>query len=152
VGTVLLEATERLQEELVERLRADSAIPGARSVDRRELADHAAAIFAVMAKTLTELDSGGDVAALRESQEIQSVLAGWHGRQRHRLGWGRAEIEREYRITHEVLDAFLRREVPRRTVADIGSALGVVHTLVDRAQTDALATFAARAGRAEQSE
>ena len=146
IGTVLLESTEPLQEELVNRLRADPDIPDARNVDRREVADHAAAILAVMAKTLTELDQQGQTAAQNESEEILSLLAGWHGRQRRRLGWSRAELEREYRLLHEVLDAFLRREAPKRTVADIGAALGIVHVLVDRAEAASLATYSGGIG------
>jgi len=144
VGAVLYEATERLQDELVQRLRMDPELPGAKTVDRRELANHVAAVLSVMAKTLTELDDrGGELAALRESEEIQELLSAWHGRQRRRVGWSRSEVEREYRILHDLLDDFLRREAPRRTVADIGAALGVVHVLVDRAEAASLAAFSA---------
>jgi signal transduction histidine kinase len=142
VGAVLYEATERLQEEFVDRLRGDTGILAAGSVGRRELADHTAAVLSVMAKTLTELDdAGGDLAALRESEEIQALLCGWHGRQRRRLGWTRADLELEYGIVHDLLDTFLRREVAPRTVADIGGALGIVHMLVDRAQAASIATY-----------
>jgi hypothetical protein len=102
-----------------------------------------------MAKTMTELDeSSGQQAALQESQEILSVLSAWHGRQRRRLGWSRADIEREYQVVHDLLDNFLRREVPKRTVAELGAALGVVHVLIDRAEAASLAAYVAAASNA----
>jgi hypothetical protein len=131
----------------VERVRSDAHLPAAKHVDRREIADHLAAVLSVMAKTLTELDTGVQVAALRESEEIQALLCAWHGRQRRRLGWSSAEMRREYEILHEILDGFLRREAPMRTVVDIGRALGIVHVLVDRAEVASMAAFAAGTGR-----
>lgn len=72
-------------------------------------------------------------------------MAGRHGRQRRRLGWARADVEREYEMLHDIFDGFLRREAPKHTGAEIGSALPVIHRLLGRARATSLAAFDAAA-------
>ncbi len=142
LGKLLLAAAERVEEELVGRMRADRLLPSARQVDTAQLADHSAGLLAVMARNLIAIDEGHTEDLLVEDgAAIQDMMTTRHGRQRRRLGWSRDEVEREYRILHDVLDSFLRREGAQRTSADVDSAMGIVHRLLDRAEAASLQAF-----------
>ena len=142
LGQILLAAAERVEDELLTRLRADPHLRSAQMLDRARLADHTAGVIAVMARSLTALDEGTAGGPLIEDgAELQRVMAVSHGRQRHRLGWGREELRREYQIMHDLLDSFLRRESPQHTTADIDVALGAVHRLLDKMERASIAAF-----------
>ena len=142
VGRMLLSATERVEAEIVDQLRAERTLPGAATMDRALLADHTAAQLAVLANNLTALDEGRSVPSLvSEGEEIQSILAVRHGDQRKRIGWRRQDVQLEFAIQHKVIDSFLRREAVRNTTADITKALGVVHRLLDDAEKASLKAF-----------
>jgi PAS domain S-box-containing protein len=139
VGRVLLATAERMEAAVVERLRADGALPGTGGLSRAQVADHTASILAVMGTTLAALAVAPALAA--DGEEVLALLAGRRGQQRRLLGWARADVEREYHLLHEVLDAALRREAPKRTVAELGGALAAVHRLLDVAEAASLAGF-----------
>jgi PAS domain S-box-containing protein len=142
LGKILLEKTEALETELVLRFRSDPEFPAATEADRSQLANHIAAFFATLAKMLTHMDEhGGEPALQKDGEDIMTMVADRHGRQRYRLGWQRGHLEREYQILHDVLDASLRREAADRTNDDLTPALGIVHRILDRAESSSLTAF-----------
>jgi len=141
-GQTLLDAVERVEAEWIDRLHADGKLRVVERVNRAQLADQTAPLVAAMANTLSVLEEGGgDPGLLDDAQTIMAMIARRHGYQRRRLGWGRGELQREYQLLGEVLDATLRREAPKRTAANLHTALGVVQRLVTRAASDSLAVY-----------
>jgi signal transduction histidine kinase len=142
VGHILLELADRVEDEMVERLRGDERIRGAEGLSSPELADHMAAFVSVIARALATLGERGEEAStLRESEVVQDILAARHGRQRLRLGWTRDDLRREYHLLHDHIDGFLRRTAPGRTAADFRGALSLVHRRLARAEESSLAAF-----------
>jgi PAS domain S-box-containing protein len=141
-GQTLIAALERVEQEWVDRLRSDRFMRPMDGLNRAKLADHSAPLVAAIAHALVALEeSGTDPGLVRDAEVIQSTIALRHGHQRRRLGWARGEVEREYGILAEVLDATLRREAPRRTAANLSTALAVVHRLVGRAAAASLSVY-----------
>jgi PAS domain S-box-containing protein len=142
VGQIILERTEPLESELVRRLRADPELPSSSKADRSELANHTAAYLATLAKMLTTMDeSGGEPALQKDGEDILGVVADRHGCQRRRIGWSRAQLQREYQVLHDLLDSFLRREATDRVSGDLTEILGIVHRIVDQAEVASLEAF-----------
>jgi hypothetical protein len=142
VGHILLELADRVEDEMVERLRGDERIRGAEGLSSPELADHMAAFVSVIARALATLGERGEEAStLRESEVVQDILAARHGRQRLRLGWTRDDLRREYHLLHDHIDGFLRRTAPGRTAADFRGALSLVHRRLARAEESSLAAY-----------
>jgi PAS domain S-box-containing protein len=141
-GRALLSVLQDVEDQWVERLRADPRIRGANATSYVQLADHVASLVTAFAWSMLVLEEGGgDPALLRDADANRTAIARRHGRQRRRLGWARAEVEWQYHLLGDVLDAALRREAPKRTAADLGSALAVVQRLVTRAAEASLASF-----------
>ena len=144
IGEMLAENAEMLVTALGDRLRADPAIPNANPLNRAELENHVATFLLDIGKSLVTLDEGGaKPALLRDSSVIQRLISERHGKQRARLGWGKGELKREFRILCEEVDALVRRDAPARTDADVEEALGVIHQLLKRAEEISLVGFAA---------
>jgi anti-sigma regulatory factor (Ser/Thr protein kinase) len=140
IGQLLLAATEQLEDELVSRMRSDPLIEEAEAVSDSQLADHAAAYLASLAKALIAIGTS-DGHLLTDSEEIQKVIAKRHGRQRRRLGWTRAALRREFGLLHDVLDSFLRRAVLRDTDGDPAELLGVLHRLLATGEEQSVGEF-----------
>jgi PAS domain S-box-containing protein len=138
---------ERVLHAYVARLRGDSATPSARQVGEAELEDHLATFLSDVAHTLGDLDvaDGADSELLRDSTAIQRTIAGRHGAQRFRLGWGESEIRREFEILKEELAAAVRRRVVSERQAEVEDSVRVLVEFVARAEQISLASFRAAA-------
>ncbi len=124
------------------QLRTDPHLRAANGTTHAQLADQTAELVAAFAKSLYVLEEGGgDPSLLRDADAIRTAIARRHGEQRRRLGWARAELERQFHLLGEVLDETLRKEAPKRTAADLATALSVVRRLVGRAAETSLAAF-----------
>lgn len=146
-GRTLLSTLDHVEQQWVERLRTDLLPRHAARLNKAQLADQTAELIAATAKVLFVLEEGGgDPALLRDAEDIQELVAKRHGQQRRRLGWSRGELEREYRLLSEIIDDVVRREGPKRTAADLGTALGVLHRLIGRAEAVSVAVFDSAAG------
>ena len=141
LGRMLLSGAERLERELVERLVADPQQTAAAGTDPATLADLTALLLAALGRSLVALDPDGDPDLLEDAEDVQALLSERHGRQRRRLGWTRPDLEREFRLLREIVDAYLRREAARHTVVDVTGAMAALHRLLDRAQTRSLAAL-----------
>lgn len=140
IGHILLASTEQIERALVERLRRDRLTPTARHSSLADIADHTAGVFAVLARTLIAIDEGAaDDPLVRDGNAIQDIMSARHGRQRRRIGWSRAELEREYQVLHDVIDRFLRDAAAAEGIdGEMDDALAVTHRLIDRAAAASL--------------
>jgi hypothetical protein len=148
LGAHLRDHVEDVLDAFIARLRSELAVPGAQRRDRAELEDHAVTMLSNLAQSLVAIEATGGLESelLKDGGEIQHVIAQLHGRQRHRLGWSEAALDREYEILDEEIATLVRRHVPEEH-GDVSTALEVLHRLVARA-----AETSARALRqAEQS-
>ncbi len=140
IGHTLLASTEQIERTLVERLRRDRLTPSARHSSPADIADHTAGVLAVLARTLIAIDEGAaDDPLVRDGNAIQDIMSARHGRQRRRIGWSRAEVEREYQLLHDVIERVLRDAGAARNSDDeLDRALAVAHRLIDRAAAASL--------------
>ncbi|MET0398212.1 MAG: ATP-binding protein [Longimicrobiaceae bacterium] len=143
VRDALLPDLERILHVYVARLRSDPGTPTAHGMGETELEDHLATFLADVAQTLGGLDlsSGVDDEGLRAGSAIQHAVAEWHGRQRHRLGWGPEEVRREFEILREELGAAIRRRVRGEKGAEVERAVDAAGELVAAAERVSLAVF-----------
>jgi PAS domain S-box-containing protein len=148
-GRALLGSLTTIEDAWVDRLYDDPTLRAPERMTRAQAADQTAELVAAVAKTLYVLEEGGgDPLLLDDAESILDIVAQHHGRQRRRLGWARGELELEYRLLGEVLDATLREEAPKRTAANLEVALGAVRHLITRATAISLAVYDGDAERA----
>ena len=120
------------------RLRADPRIPLARTVTGPQLEDHARSYLIDVFQSLTTLlaldgepADGEEASLLRDGSRIQGLISDLHGRQRHRLGWTKDALEREYEILGEEIRSFTRRYVSEEYTAP---ALDILLGSLERAR------------------
>lgn len=142
LGRALLGRVDQVERDLVERLRADRTVRSARDTSIIDIADHTAALLAIIARTMIALAEGtSDDIVIREGSSLQDVMAAKHGRQRRRIGWARREVEREYSVLHDVLDRCLRDAMAERADDTLDDALAVAHSLLDRVRDVSLSAY-----------
>jgi len=143
LGRSLLGTVDEVERTLVERLRTDRDIRSARDNMIADVADHTAAVLAVIARSMMAIaESGPTYPIVRDGNAMQDTMAARHGRQRRRIGWTRNEVEREYRLLHEIVDRSLRDTAEARSIeADVDQALAVAHRLLDRARGASLRAY-----------
>jgi hypothetical protein len=78
---------------------------------------------------------------LRDGSTIQQLIARRHGAQRRALGWGEAELRREYRILREELHAAIGRQVGRGSDGDAERALAVINHFLGAAEGASMEGF-----------
>jgi signal transduction histidine kinase len=139
LGVRLAADAETVAERYVAALRADGRFPGARDLPDVQLRDHATPSVGLLASQLMVIGEtrGQAPELLGDGAEVQRVMAELHGAQRHRLGWGEADIERE--------SPLLLAEVERaiRDALDTAAAGGPGGTPVAAAAVRAAAQYAA---------
>ena len=72
--------------------------------------------------------------AVRDGTEIQRLIAERHGAQRAAMGWTAAEYRDEFRLLEEAIEATLRRRQTFGPDADLGTALGILHQLIEHVE------------------
>jgi signal transduction histidine kinase len=150
VGEAALEELERVLSGYAARLRTDAGTPSARALTDADIEDHTATFLADMAQALTAIEAakGAPSAILRDGTLIQRVIAERHGGQRARLGWGEAEVRREFQILREELAAAVRRRVRAADHVEhveLGEALGLFARFIEQAEAASLRVLAAGA-------
>src|SRR5690606_13934886 len=103
VGDILLREVESILLRYGRRLREDPRLPMAAGLDPTELEDHHSSLLSDIASTLAILARPSEVQdqLLRDSAEIQRVVADLHGRQRAKLGWTEDALNGEFQILGE---------------------------------------------------
>ena len=143
VRDAILVELERVLHVYVARLRSDPVTPGAHALSEAELEDHLATFLSDLAATISALDlvAGADAEALRDSTAIQRTVAERHGRQRRRLGWGEAEIRREFEILREEVSAAIQRQVRGKRPDGAEGVLDAVAALISAAEGVSLGAY-----------
>ena len=145
IGERLRGNIEDLLARYVTRLRGDPLTPMARPLARPLLEDHAMSCLSDVFQTLVILEKAKDLGAeeeyalLEDGTEIQQLVSGLHGRQRHRLGWTEAALEREYQIIVEEVGSLARRHATDDQV--LAWALEILNRQLERARKASLAGF-----------
>jgi signal transduction histidine kinase len=136
VGDHALAEVERILDAYAARLRADPAVPSARTLTETELEDHAATLLADIAQCLAIIEHarGAPTDLMRDSTLIQRVVAERHGRQRERLGWSEPEVRREFEILREEVARAVRRRAPKTPDARIDRALALCGHFIEHAE------------------
>jgi hypothetical protein len=144
LGHLLARHADALTERFGQRLRGDSALPGAAALDRAQLENHIATFILDTGKSLITLDEGrGDPELMQDGTSIQRVIAERHGEQRRRIGWSADHLRREFVILREEVEGLIGREAGSRGVPELGAALAVLYRLLDRAERNGLRAFGA---------
>ncbi|HEX8271345.1 MAG TPA: ATP-binding protein [Longimicrobiaceae bacterium] len=143
VHDALLPELDQVLHAYVARLRSDPLTPTAHAMAEPELENHLATLLADVAQTLGGMDLAAGVGdeSLRAGTEVQRTVADWHGRQRRRLGWGEAEVRREFQVLREELASCIRRRVRGEKPSEVERVLAAVDAFVDAAETVSLAGY-----------
>ena len=143
VHDAILVELERVLHLYVARVRSDPATPSAHTLGEAELEDHLATFLSDLAETFGGLDlaAGADAQALRDSTAIQRTVAERHGLQRRRLGWGDAEIRREFEILREEVSAAIQRRVQGKHHEEMEGALDAVAVFINAAEGVSLEAY-----------
>jgi signal transduction histidine kinase len=134
VGDVVLDDLDKIIRRYLARLRADPETPSAHVMKETELEDHTAIFVTDIAQALgiiEEAEGKGSTLA-RHDRDIQHLIAERHGSLRYHLGWGEAELERDFQILWEEIEASVRQALPPDAPAT-ASALALLRRFVDRA-------------------
>jgi signal transduction histidine kinase len=139
IGTRLAVDAEIISQRYVEALRADDRFPGVKELRAAQLRDHATPFVGLLATQLIVLGEtlGEDPDLLADGGHLQRLMAELHGAQRHRLGWGEADIERESHV--------LFKEVERAIHAAIDTTVTERATAADAGRTETVSTESIRA-------
>jgi PAS domain S-box-containing protein len=141
VADAVLRDMDALVTRYAERLRRDPAVPAARTLSETDLVDHTPTLLADVAQSLAivEASNGAPTQLMRDGSEIQRVIADRHGRQRRDLGFGEAELAREFALLTQEVAHTVRRDA--RDVAGHTEALALLETLLARARDASLVAW-----------
>ena len=125
LGVRLAAEAETVAQRYVAALRADGRFPGARDLPSVQLRDHATPFVGILASQIMVIGEtrGEAPELLGDGAQVQRVMSELHGAQRHRLGWGETDIEREGALliaeTERALQAALATAVPSGAGAEV---------------------------------
>jgi hypothetical protein len=110
LGTRLAADAEAVAERYVAARPGRRALPGGARAPDAQLRDHATPAVGLLATRLMTIGEtrGQAPELLADGAEVERVMAELHGAQRHRLGWGEADIERESPLLLAEIDRALR--------------------------------------------
>ena len=148
LGERLRERVEELIAKYVERMRADPAIPKAKSLPVPLLEDHATSFLSdlfqsiVVLERAEELQDFEEANLLKDGSQIQRLVAELHGRQRQRLGWTEAALHREYEILDEEVASLVKRQASSAGAAgELDWARDHLKHILNRAHEASIAAF-----------
>lgn len=104
--------------------------------------------FADLAGSLAPLGQRGhDSALLRESSEIQRLIAELHGAQRARFRWTAPGLKREFQMLREEIASAVGSSGSKSRGAEIAAGLEVLRHLLQQAEDASLRSCAADTGQ-----
>jgi PAS domain S-box-containing protein len=144
IADALLAETERVLAMYTARLRNDDRTPSAHGLTDEALQDHGVTFLADLAQSLTVAANDGPeaMAMLSDASAIQRLIAVRHGAQRARLGWGEAEVRREYEILLEEVLGAVRRRMTRGGQSETQRAAELLTLFIRAAERHSLEAFA----------
>ncbi len=147
VADAMLADLDALLERFLQRLRSDPQVGAVVSrMDRHVIEDHFPSFLADMAQSLIVIEGAGGESTplMRDSSDIQRLIADRHGAYRQRAGWTEQELEREYDLLLETIDEIVRTSLPATAEFppdSIDAGLGLVRRFVERAREQGLAGY-----------
>jgi hypothetical protein len=135
IGARLREDVGHMVGRIAERLASDPAMAAARGLTQTELEDHYVTFLSDLFLAVMAAGEGERARRqnLKDSAQIQGIIGELHGRQRRRLGWTLNQLEREYAMLHEEVQALVRRRGSDDPPA-CATAAGLVARLVAQAR------------------
>jgi PAS domain S-box-containing protein len=143
LGVALLADMPAIVQGLVDVLRSDPSVsPHGDRLSDVQLEDHVRTWLTDIGQAFAILHAaGGEPSELmRDSSEIQRMIAERHGAQRYRLGWDEAALVREYDALRAVIEARLASRASLGPEAATG-AWAILDGLIDRAREVSLRGF-----------
>jgi hypothetical protein len=136
VGRALRNAVEDVVRLHAARTRSEMKSARVATISDVELEDHVRTLIVDLATALIFIEEARGEAsrAVRDGTEIQRIIAERHGAQRAALGWTEAEYRQEFRLLEEAIEAILRRRQTFGPDADLGTALGILHQLIEHVE------------------
>jgi signal transduction histidine kinase len=136
VSSQVMSQFRPIMDNVVSRIRTDVVICTASGLRTSQIADHLSTLIADIVTSLAVLEeaSGRPSQILADAVEIQRLIAMRHGAQRARLGWGEAEIRREFRIMREELDQAVRQAVTPGGELTVEVATEALGRFIDQAE------------------
>ena len=147
VADAILADLDALIDRFVQRLRNDPQVGGVVArMDRHVIEDHFPSFLADVAQSLIVIEGAGGESTplMRDSSDIQRLIADRHGAYRQRAGWTEQELEREYDLLLETIDEIVRTTLPATSEYppdSIDAGLGLVRRFVERAREQGLAGY-----------
>ena len=147
VADAMLSDLDALMERFVQRLQNDPHVGGVVArMDRHLVEDHFPSFIADIAQSLVVVEGAGGESEpmMRDSSDIQHLIADRHGAYRQRAGWTDQELEREYDLLLETIEEIVRTALPATAEfppESIDTGLTLVRRFVERAREHALAGY-----------
>ena len=147
VADALLADLDALMNHFVQRLQNDPQVGGVVArMDRHVVEDHFPSFIADIAQSLVVVEGAGGESApmMRDSSDIQRLIADRHGAYRQRVGWTDQELEREYDLLLETVDEVVRTALPATAEFppdSIDTGLTLVRRFVEGAREQALVGY-----------
>lgn len=147
VADAILADLDALLDRFVQRLHDDPQVGGVVArMDRHVVEDHFPSFLADIAQSLIVIEGAGGESTplMRDSSDIQRLIADRHGAYRQRAGWTEQELEREYDLLLETIDEIVRTTLPATDEFppdSIDAGLGLVRRFVERAREQGLAGY-----------
>jgi hypothetical protein len=150
LGLALIRDAQNIVARYVSRIREDPAIPETAAMALPEIADHLSSLIADYGQALTIVgEVGHDFDLLRDSSDIQRLIAERHGEQRARHHWTEEALARDHAILRVVLENFVQERAVAS--AEHEHALRILMGFLRNAEQISLQSFrdsvAAAAGR-----
>jgi signal transduction histidine kinase len=136
VGRAVLKEVDQIMTAFTERLREDATFGDSGGLGDADLRDHGVAFLTDIAQSLVAVEQStvDPIELLRDGGEIQRVISELHGAQRARLGWGPAQVKREFDILREEVERSVRRQTPQVPEADLRKGIDVLIRCLDLAE------------------
>jgi len=144
VGLVLLRELPTVVDAFVDRLRAETIVPGAPALRGSQLADHVASHVADIAATLAAIEEarGTPSQLVADGADIQVHVAERHGAQRARLGWSPNALQREWSILRDEVERVIRRRATTLPARAMDEAMIVVDRFLEQSRDASLRALA----------
>ncbi len=113
---------------------------GIAPVSDAEMNGHIASLAVALGESLDNIAKAGGEASptIRDSAEMQKLIAERHGTARHALGWSDEVLREEFVRLRAEIESILHERMTGESAATVASALEVVTKLLEPAERSAM--------------
>ncbi len=139
-GAVLMENVNVLLQLHDQGMRDAVLAAGIAPVSDAEMNGHIASLAVALGESLDNIAKAGGEASpiIRDSAEMQKLIAERHGSARHALGWSDEALREEFVRLRAEIESILRRRMTGESAATVASALEVVAKLLEPIERSAM--------------